>query len=173
MSSRFERKYLPEFVYGGIDGTVTTFAVVAGVMGASLSSVIVLILGFANLFGDGFSMATSNYLSTKSNIEAGNKKFDGSKSPIKTGLATFFSFLFVGTIPLISFIFAIFIPHIKQNQFLYSIILTGISLFGIGAIKGEIVKKHFLRAGTETFLIGGFAALIAFLVGWILKGIVG
>jgi len=56
-----ERKYLSEFVYGGTDGAVTTFAVVAGVMGASLSSAIVLILGFANLFADGFSMAVSDY----------------------------------------------------------------------------------------------------------------
>ena len=36
----FERKYLPEFVYGGIDGTVTTFAVVSGVMGASLVAIL-------------------------------------------------------------------------------------------------------------------------------------
>ena len=62
----FKRKYLPEFVYGGIDGSVTTFAVVSAVMGASLSSSIVLILGFANLFADGFSMAVSDYLSVKS-----------------------------------------------------------------------------------------------------------
>ena len=53
---KFERKYLSEFVYGGIDGIVTTFAVVAGAVGASLSSGIILILGFANLFADGFSM---------------------------------------------------------------------------------------------------------------------
>ena len=62
-------RYLPEFVYGGIDGAITTFAVVAGVSGASLSSAVVLILGFANLLADGFSMAVSEYLSTKSKIE--------------------------------------------------------------------------------------------------------
>ena len=61
-----ERKYLPEFVYGGIDGSVTTFAIVSGVIGATLNSSVVLILGFANLFADGFSMAISNYLSTQS-----------------------------------------------------------------------------------------------------------
>ncbi|MCI0454664.1 MAG: VIT1/CCC1 transporter family protein [Candidatus Dadabacteria bacterium] len=61
--------YLSDFVYGGIDGSVTTFAVVSGVVGASLSSSIVLILGFANLFADGFSMAVGNYLSTKSKKE--------------------------------------------------------------------------------------------------------
>jgi len=66
-------KYLPDFVYGGIDGSVTTFAVVAGVTGASLSPTIVLILGFANLFADGFSMAVSNYLSTKSKKEYADK----------------------------------------------------------------------------------------------------
>jgi len=55
-----------DFVYGAIDGAVTTFAVVAGVVGASPSPFIVLILGFANLFADGFAMAVGNYLSTKS-----------------------------------------------------------------------------------------------------------
>ena len=57
--------YLSDFVYGGIDGTVTTFAVVSGVAGAGLSSDIVIILGFANLIGDGFSMAASNFLGTR------------------------------------------------------------------------------------------------------------
>ena len=53
--------YLRDWVYGGIDGSVTTFAVVTGVVGASLSPTVVLILGVANLLGDGFSMAASNY----------------------------------------------------------------------------------------------------------------
>lgn len=57
--------YLRDFVYGAIDGAVTTFAVVSGVAGAGLSADIVLILGLANLVGDGFSMAAGNYLGTK------------------------------------------------------------------------------------------------------------
>jgi VIT1/CCC1 family predicted Fe2+/Mn2+ transporter len=57
--------YLRDWVYGGIDGAVTTFAVVAGVMGAELSPGIVLVLGVANLVADGFSMAVSNYLGTR------------------------------------------------------------------------------------------------------------
>lgn len=58
--------YLGEFVYGGIDGSVTTFAVVAGAAGAALESSVVIILGFANLFADGFAMSVGSYLSTKS-----------------------------------------------------------------------------------------------------------
>ena len=57
--------YLKEWVYGGIDGVVTTFAIVAAVIGANLSPLIVLILGLANLVGDGFSMAAGAYSSTK------------------------------------------------------------------------------------------------------------
>ncbi len=60
------QSYLGEFVYGGIDGSVTTFAVVAGSVGAGLSSAIILILGFANLLADGFAMSVGAYLSTKS-----------------------------------------------------------------------------------------------------------
>jgi VIT1/CCC1 family predicted Fe2+/Mn2+ transporter len=61
--------YLGDMVYGGLDGIVTTFAVVSGVAGAQLGSNIILILGLANLFADGFSMATGAYLSTRSDQE--------------------------------------------------------------------------------------------------------
>lgn len=57
--------YLKDFIYGAIDGTVTTFAIVAGVAGAGLSAGVIVVLGLANLFGDGFSMAVSNYLGTR------------------------------------------------------------------------------------------------------------
>ena len=61
--------YLRDWVYGGIDGTVTTFAVVAGVVGAELSTRALLILGVANLLADGFSMAAANYSGTTAEIE--------------------------------------------------------------------------------------------------------
>lgn len=62
-------QYIGEMVYGGLDGIVTTFAVVSGVAGAQLGANVVLILGLANLFADGFSMATGAYLSAKSEKE--------------------------------------------------------------------------------------------------------
>lgn len=57
--------YLRDWVYGGIDGTVTTFAIMAGVVGADLSATVVVVLGLANLLADGFSMAAGNYTGTK------------------------------------------------------------------------------------------------------------
>jgi len=57
--------YLRDWIYGGIDGVVTTFAVVAGVVGADLPSRVVLVLGLANLVADGFAMAAGNYTGTQ------------------------------------------------------------------------------------------------------------
>ena len=57
--------HLRDWIFGGIDGAVTTFAVVAGVLGAQLSTPVILVLGGANLVADGFSIAASNYLGTK------------------------------------------------------------------------------------------------------------
>jgi VIT1/CCC1 family predicted Fe2+/Mn2+ transporter len=161
---RFERKYLPDFIYGGMDGSVTTFAVVAGVMGASLSSATVLIMGFANLFADGFSMAVSDYVSIKSRNELLKKQ---DKHPAKGALATFFSFLVIGFIPLLSFVIATLSKNnfIIQNQFKYSMLLTALALFVIGWLEGEVTGKHKLKSALRVLLIGGIAATLAFGVG--------
>lgn len=61
--------YLRDWVYGAIDGAVTTFAIVAGVIGAELSAGVIMALGLANLLADGFSMAAANYSGTRSEHE--------------------------------------------------------------------------------------------------------
>lgn len=69
-------QYLGEMVYGGLDGIITTFAVVSGVAGAELGTSVILILGLANLLADGFSMATGAYLSNKSEQEYYRKEWE-------------------------------------------------------------------------------------------------
>ncbi len=66
-----KHSYLGDFVLGAVDGTVTTFAVVAGAAG--LSSGVAIVLGTANLLADGFSMAASNYMATKSEGEVAER----------------------------------------------------------------------------------------------------
>jgi VIT1/CCC1 family predicted Fe2+/Mn2+ transporter len=61
--------YLRDWIYGGIDGAITTFAIVSGVVGANMSEKTVLILGIANVLADGFSMAAANFSSTRSEID--------------------------------------------------------------------------------------------------------
>lgn len=69
LAAATEHNYLGDFVLGAIDGAVTTFAVVSGSAGAGLPAGVAVVLGFANIFADGFSMAVSNYFSTKSEHE--------------------------------------------------------------------------------------------------------
>lgn len=60
---------ISDAVLGAIDGCITTFAVVAGAFGAGFPASVALILGFANLLADGFSMAVSNYEASKAQLE--------------------------------------------------------------------------------------------------------
>lgn len=69
LEARKEHRYLGDAIFGAVDGSVTTFAVVAGAVGAQLAGGVVIVLGVANLVADGFSMAVSNYLGTKSEHE--------------------------------------------------------------------------------------------------------
>jgi VIT1/CCC1 family predicted Fe2+/Mn2+ transporter len=72
--------YFKEVIYGGVDGIVTTFAVVAGFAGAALSSdattqlsfLVVLLFGLANLFADAASMGLGNFLSVRSEKDVYN-----------------------------------------------------------------------------------------------------
>ncbi len=222
---------LEDFVYGATDGAVTTFAVVAGVIGASLSPSIVLILGFANLLADGLSMAVGNYLAAKTRLEILQKARrreeweidnlveqekqeirdiyekkgfkeelldevvriitsrrkvwvdtmmreeiglieDNSRRPLDTAITTFVAFNLVGLIPLLPFVamfIAGFVVISSSDAFTYSIILTGVAFFLIGSVKGRIVQKPLIRSGMSTLLIGGIAASVAFVVGYLLN----
>lgn len=69
LSGKTNQSVVRDLIYGAIDGTVTTFSIVAGVSGAELSDKIILILGMSNVLADGFSMAAGNYLATKAELE--------------------------------------------------------------------------------------------------------
>lgn len=154
--------YVRDIVLSANDGVVTTFAVVAGSLGASLSPTIVVILGLANLFADGISMSTGAYLGVKSEIEyqqnSGEKIKIGSR-PLRNGLVSFLAFGAAGFIPLISYIFKI------DNAFLVSVVLVAVTLIIVGIFRGMVSNKHVLRTAFENLLIGGASAIVAFLVG--------
>lgn len=158
--------YIRSAVLSANDGVITTFAVVSGSLGASLSPSIVVILGLANLLADGLSMSTGSYLGVKSEIEfeqnEGSKKIVG-KRPLINGVVSFLSFGFVGFIPLISYVFKM------DNSFVVSSVLVVFSLILVGMARGWVTNKNILRTATENLLIGGAAALVAFYVGGLAK----
>ena len=168
-------EYLGQFVYGGIDGSVTTFAVVAGATGAQLSSVIVIILGFANLIADGFSMAVGAYLSSKSEIELAkkNKKtVEEERIPFIDGLMTFLSFQVVGLVPLLAYTVDYIFKLNIENLFLVASILTALSFIAIGLLKSYVTHTSRFRGISETLILGIIAAVIAYFVGDVLEKVI-
>lgn len=168
------RKYLAEFVYGGVDGAITTFAVVSGAVGAAFPPAVIIILGLANLFADGFSMGVSSYLSTRSaedlrKVHVHALKGEGVKTPTRSGVATAVSFFVVGFVPLFAFVFAPISSVIAENQFALSVLLTALVFAGIGAAKADITGGSRFISAMMTLLIGGAAAAIAFAVGFFLR----
>lgn len=213
--------YLGDAVLGGIDGCVTTFAVVAGAIGAGFSGTVVIILGLANLLADGLSMAVSNYLGTRSQHEEleqarreeerhirefpegeqeeirqifAAKGFAGetlerivetvtqnkklwvdtmlseelglhleARSPIRAGLSTFAAFVVVGLVPLVPFLMSAVVP--QTQRFLISSFVTAVAFASVGVAKGMVLKHPLFASGAQTLLVGGTAAVVAFLVG--------
>jgi vacuolar iron transporter family protein len=148
------RKYLPSFVYGGSDGTVTTFAVMAGAVGAGIDTRIVLILGIANLVSDGFSMASADYMAEDS------RKGESKKVVLKNSLVTFFSFVIIGFIPILPVIFAA-----KENQFFLSALCTLITFAAIGYLRAHVLNRSKILLAFESVVIGSTCASLAYLVG--------
>ncbi len=166
---KFLNNFLPEFVYGALDGTVTTFAIIAGVAGASLSPGIVLILGISNVLADGFSMASSNYLSEKSH--QAQSGIVPEHTPMNTALATFISFIVVGCVPLLSYVISAIFDVWQGQEFKISAILTSLAFIAVGQVRGKITKTSRVNSALETLIVGGVAAIVAYGVGFFLKGI--
>lgn len=158
-------EYIGDVVYGANDGIITTFAVVAGVAGATLTPGIVIILGIANLIADGFSMATSNYLARKSEREYANNISDGASqdhaaNPVKNAMVTFIAFVIAGAIPLIPYVFGV-----KNNVFYWAIFSTSVALFTVGSLRTLVTGIKWWIAGAEMLLIGTIAAGVAYGIG--------
>jgi vacuolar iron transporter family protein len=165
-ASRFARHYLPDLVYGANDGIITTFAVVSGVVGASLSEPVILILGFANLLADGFSMGASNYLARRSIVETAlQERGDAARH----GAATIAGFVAAGVIPLVAYL----VPLADGSRFGLAIGLTALALFGVGASRALVTGRGLLRSGGEMLLVGSLAAVVAYGIGAFTAGFAG
>jgi vacuolar iron transporter family protein len=167
--------YLSEFVYGGIDGAVTTFAVVAGATGARFDADIVIILGFANLIADGFSMGVGSYLSSKSERQLKvkhGKSVKNDPSPIINGATTYTAFIALGLVPLLSYTFDAIFNMNLQHQFGISVALTAIAFAGIGLLKSHVAETSKIRGIAETLILGAIAAGFAFVLGDLLERLI-
>jgi vacuolar iron transporter family protein len=159
-------------VFGANDGIITTFAVVAGVAGAGLSSQIVIILGIANLIADGISMGLGDFLGERSEQKLRWKQHKG-KLPGRlwqTGLITFIAFVLAGSLPLAPYFFkALSFNIFLENQFQASIVTTAGALFLVGSLRTVILDGKWWKNGFETLGIGALAASAAYFLGALIE----
>lgn len=152
------KKYLWEFVYGWIDGAITTFAVVAWSVWAWLDASIILILWFANLLADWFSMSIWAYLSSDARDDSLAKR-----ERIYTALVTYISFIVLGFIPLVIYVLQYFWIHFS-NPFLYASALTMLSFMFIWYIKSFVSNSLLIKNICETLFLWAAAAGVAYYV---------
>jgi VIT1/CCC1 family predicted Fe2+/Mn2+ transporter len=154
------RHYVRELIYGANDGIITTFAVVAGVAGGGLPLRVVLIIGAANLFADGLSMAVGNYLSIRAHesVLETQQLPEEEASPFRHGCATFLAFVAAGIVPLLPYT----IPFESIDRFVASIALTLGALFGVGASRALIASVRWWQAGLEMLVLGSIVAAVAY-----------
>jgi len=152
------KKYLWEFVYWGIDGAITTFAVVAWSVWAWLDASIILILGFANLLADGFSMSIWAYLSSDTGDNSIKKR-----ERIYIWLVTYFSFILLWFIPLIIYVLEYF-WFVFDSPFFYASLLTLICFALIWYVKSFIGNSSLIKNISETLLLWIAAASVAYYV---------
>ena len=154
--------YLSEFVYGGIDGIITTFSIVAGSSGGSLLRNVILILGLSNVVSDGFSMGVSRYVSSKTEIKQELLK---EKDPTISAIVTFLSFVLVGILPLLPFIFMRNSKNNKNTTYI-SLSIALVVFVSIGYLKVIVVKeKNPYKSAFEILLLGLIASLISYTIG--------
>ncbi|HEY9185261.1 MAG TPA: VIT1/CCC1 transporter family protein [Salegentibacter sp.] len=161
-------RYIRDAVYGANDGIITTFAIVSSVEGANLGTKAILVVGFASLFADGFSMASSDFLANKAELarkKSNNMEEQEKHNPRIAALFTFLAFIIVGIIPLVPYFFI----TLTSNSFIFSGIATGLALFGVGALRTKLTGGNPYLAGGEMLLIGGSAAAVAFFIGSLIE----
>ncbi|MGT2930303.1 VIT1/CCC1 transporter family protein [Streptococcus dentasini] len=160
------RHYAKSIVYGGLDGIVTTFAVVAGAVGGRLGTMAIVIMGFSNLLADGFSMAVGDYLSSTTETQT------DSKQALKNALATFLSFNIFGLFPLVSYLLVNRLSVFRGYTFWVACLLVTVALILLGLVKGSITNQGWYKEVFRTVAVGLVATLVAYYIGYLLGGLV-
>jgi VIT1/CCC1 family predicted Fe2+/Mn2+ transporter len=164
------RHYIRDLVYGANDGIITTFAVVAGVAGGSLSTAAVLVVGAANLAADGMAMGVGNLLAIRAHESAlaADGRPEEETYPWKHGLATLLAFVGAGVVPLIPYM----LPAAHDGRLLWSSAFTMASLFAVGVARAAVTGDRWWRTGLEMLMLGGIVAVAAYAAGAVVAAIV-
>lgn len=171
-----------DVIFGGIDGIVSTFAIICGCFGSGQTALTALVLAASNLIADGFSMGVSSYTSKLEEDYKGDA--------FNSGVAKYLAFVLIGLIPVSWFIlvFAVFRSKTRKslltkNDIMMVVILSITGLGLVGLFKGcyrnkkqnknndkNLRNKILCENIIKTILIGSGAGILAYLTAHIISG---
>ena len=145
--------YTRAALLGGVDGVITSFAIVAGTDAGSLSRTTVLVIGLSSLFADGLSMGVSEYISSSSeqNVRGGEAR------PSLLGFVCFLSFVVCGLVPIVTFLWS--------ASLLSCASFSLVELMLLGAGRTRYTQEPLLYGLLQTSVLGGAAGATAYGVG--------
>lgn len=157
------RGYLRNFIFGAEDSLVSTVGLLSGVSFAGFNSHEVILSGIILILVESISMGAGVYLSEDSANEL-PQAGEHDNTVADAGIM-FISYLIIGLIPLLPYIFS----ADTRLAFYYSVGFSLISLFCLGLFKGQVVGKHPIYSAIKVFLVGGAVTAIAVAVGFFIK----
>ncbi|MQA97799.1 MAG: hypothetical protein GEV11_25430 [Streptosporangiales bacterium] len=178
--------WLRPAVFGVMDGLVSNAALLAGVVGSGAAPATVVVAGLAGLAAGAFSMATGEYTSVASqreltqaeiaterreiteNPEAEERELalvyeargltEDLPSPWVAAGSSFLAFALGALIPVLPFLFGL-------TSILAPIAVTGLALFGTGALVARLTTRSPLFGGVRQLALGAAAATVTYGIG--------
>jgi VIT1/CCC1 family predicted Fe2+/Mn2+ transporter len=160
-------RHMRGIVFGGMDGILTTFALLAAVAGSGgTSPALTLVIGISTVLADGLSMGAGEYLSAKAEAEIATGGDEEETTPLEKGFAMFVAFTLFGAMPLLGFLLTELLASGTGPgpgyHFQLSVAITAFTLFALGTVKSTFGAGTWWKAGGEVTIVGGAAACVAF-----------
>jgi len=163
-------------VFGGMDGILTTFALLAAAAGTKTSHSLTLVISISTVLADALSMAAGEYLSAKAEEELQGAAFKrplDDPHPLEKGAAMFIAFTLFGSMPLLGFVITAMLAKGSEYSFQLSVLITAVTLFTLGTIKTTFGVGVWWRSGMEVTVIGGAAACVAYFTAQVVEKLTG
>ena len=163
-----------EVVFGFEDGVVQNMTLVAGMVGAQLSSRVIFTAASINAIAGVLSMSMGTYLSSQAERDVAKAtngpELDAARSPRKDALVMAGAYAVGAGVPLIPFVLGV---SPLAAAMLVAVVLTAVTLFALGVLKGALSHQHRFAAGLQMLLLASAAGLAGFLLGVAARAVFG
>lgn len=163
--ARLGPESIREIVFGTEDGVVQNMALIAGMVGATLSSGVIVLAGSINAIAGVLSMSMGTYLSSQAERDALAASGEGThamRSPVRDALVMALAYGVGALTPLVAFM----VPFIDRSSAMaVSVVLAGVVLFFLGVAKAEVSNQHRVRSGVQLLVLASAAGMTGYLVG--------